>query len=75
MTKVMRSDILEQAQAIAAQHAQRLSALTDLQTRIDALGGVDAAEAVAAWKIDAIEKIDTLPLTTRTVVKKLLGLE
>lgn len=58
-----------------AEDAQARIDLTALQTRLSALGGIDAAEAVAAWKAEAIAKIDTLPTITRTTVKKLLGLE
>ena len=66
-----------------AEDAQARIDLTALQTRLSALGGIDAAEAIAAWKAeaiaawkaDAIAKIDTLPTITRATVKKLLGLE
>jgi hypothetical protein len=49
--------------------------LDKLQKRIDNVGGIEIAVAAAAWKSDALAKIDTLPSITRSTVKKLLELE
>lgn len=70
-----KTEIIERIRTIKAERTSARNSFDALSTRISTLGGIDAVEALSAWKTDALAKIETLSPVVRATVKTLLGIE